>query len=229
MIRSVKTVALTGRRSASRARLYGAIAMAAALIVAGVMAYRLPYFPGDIAISRWLQAAFGNSLQTAMVWVSYPTGDLPAMFTLLVCASIVWWRLGRVQAMLVLAAGLFVLVHAPIKGVIARPRPSSDLVSILATETSSSFPSGHSTFSMAVFGLLAYLAVVNIRQPIVRVYLSLFFSMLILATGFARIYLGVHWLSDVLGGYLLGGVLLLLLAWAHEHWHTRWHRRSGLS
>jgi undecaprenyl-diphosphatase len=77
-------------------------------------------------------------------------------------------------------------------------------------EDNESFPSGHSSGSMALFGLLGYLMVRATFSWRVRLLAIVGTALLILAVGFSRIYLGAHYFSDVLGGYLLGTVWLLL-------------------
>lgn len=72
------------------------------------------------------------------------------------------------------------------------------------SETGYSFPSGHSATAMTLYGLLGYWFARSSHRKRNRVWIGLTAVGLILAVGFSRIYLGVHFLSDVLGGYLLG-------------------------
>ena len=110
------------------------------------------------------------------------------------------------------AAGLAVSVLGAggtgyvLKMIVERGRPS-DSISAL-TETSFSYPSVHATFSVALYGFLAY--VLCKRYPHHAPMIVTFATILILAIGFSRLYLGVHFPSDVLAGYLLGGLWLLV-------------------
>jgi membrane-associated phospholipid phosphatase len=80
----------------------------------------------------------------------------------------------------------------------------------VATAVSPSFPSGHSTAAMAVYGFLAYLIVRRVPSQRVRFEVIYWTAVLIAAIGFSRIYLRVHFLSDVLSGLLVGGFWLLV-------------------
>ncbi|MBB6611520.1 phosphatase PAP2 family protein [Pontibacter sp. Tf4] len=73
-----------------------------------------------------------------------------------------------------------------------------------------SFPSGHATTAMALFGLLAYLLYRNTQSPAWRRTIVWAAILIIVLVGFSRIYLGVHFLSDVLAGYLLGFLWMLV-------------------
>ena len=87
-----------------------------------------------------------------------------------------------------------------------RPRPASAVY----LEHSFSFPSGHATIAMAFYGFLIYIIIRNAQRW--RVKLNVFFSGLILIAliGLSRLYLGVHYVSDVWGGYLIGALWLII-------------------
>jgi undecaprenyl-diphosphatase len=74
-----------------------------------------------------------------------------------------------------------------------------------------SFPSGHSLNSMVVLGLLTVLAVRERPGRLWRTLIITLGTFLVLVVGFSRVYLGVHWPSDVLAGWLIGALWLVLL------------------
>ena len=76
-----------------------------------------------------------------------------------------------------------------------------------------SFPSGHSMSAMTFYGLIIYLFVSKLKDDRAKWLLVVFLSLLILAIGFSRIYLRVHFASDVLGGYAIGYLWLVVSLW----------------
>ncbi len=103
------------------------------------------------------------------------------------------------------SAGAAVLVTF-VKLSIARPRP--ELGEIVATASGFAFPSGHSAQAVACYGALAWLVahVTRTRRSTILAWTGA--VTLALLIGFSRLYLGVHWLSDVIGGFVLGAAWL---------------------
>lgn len=93
------------------------------------------------------------------------------------------------------------------KFALARPRPE---VLTLVTETSPSFPSGHMTGAVAVYGFLAYAILRDLPRPRERFEMVFWTAVLAGLIGFSRMILGVHYLSDIAGGLLVGGFWLLV-------------------
>jgi membrane-associated phospholipid phosphatase len=157
---------------------------------------------------------------TIAIWLhTHPTGFLTVLLGAVT-------QLGGAQVLLAvtLAAALWLLVrrrvadaalmgaalgggealNAALKSAFERPRPSFE--EPLATAAGFSFPSGHAMVSLTVYGALAFV-IASSAGTRVRILVAGFAAALVLAIGFSRVYLGVHYASDVLAAYCAG------LAW----------------
>lgn len=103
--------------------------------------------------------------------------------------------------------GIAAILNIILKSIIQRPRPIGHR---LIDESGYSFPSGHSMVSMAFYGYLVYLIVKNVKNKYLRAISSCILLLLILFIGLSRIYLGVHYTSDVIGGFIVAILYLLL-------------------
>lgn len=99
------------------------------------------------------------------------------------------------------------VVNQVVKHLVCRNRPS---VLRLVEETGFSFPSGHSMVSIAFYGIIIYLIYKNIDHKALKYGLISLLSLLVLGIGFSRIYVGVHYATDVLGGFSLGLAYLII-------------------
>lgn len=92
------------------------------------------------------------------------------------------------------------ILNQLLKNILQRPRPNEFRI---IEETGYSFPSGHSMVSMAFYGYLIYLIYIYVKNNYLKWTLIVLLSILICTIGISRIYLGVHYTSDVLGGFLI--------------------------
>jgi undecaprenyl-diphosphatase len=108
------------------------------------------------------------------------------------------------------------VTNETVKYLIQRPRPAADLVDVFEVLSSYSFPSGHVMFYVSLFGFVWYVAYTMLKRSLTRTLVLLFLGTLISLVGVSRIYLGQHWASDVLGAYLLGGLILVGMIIFHQ-------------
>ncbi len=156
-----------------------------------------------------------------MVWVSWPFGDWRAAVLTALAALLVWRFMGRLEAMVIVMAGVVTLLNYAFKWLIGRPRPAANQVQILVQEYNNGFPSSHAFFTCIFLGMLAYLLFTHSKRRYQRVLSITLPVILMLLVGFSRVYLGVHWTSDVIGGYLFGGFFLVFLIQGYRWWNSR--------
>lgn len=142
-------------------------------------------------------------------WLTPIMGSISALATpvtlLVMLLLIVAFAPGRRPgACCALNLALVVVLNQVLKFLVQRPRPEGFR---LAAETGFSFPSGHSMAAMAFFGLLIWMVWHYERDRAVRIGCSVALAALIVAVGVSRIYLGVHYASDVVAGFCVS------LAW----------------
>ena len=100
-----------------------------------------------------------------------------------------------------------VLLNTIVKNIISRPRPDHLR---LITQGGYSYPSGHSMISIALYGFLIYYVYKKASNIKVKVFTIVLLTILIILIGISRIYLGVHYPSDVLGGYLFASIIIII-------------------
>ncbi len=130
-----------------------------------------------------------------------------------------WWRGRRADA--VLAVGAMAgasLVFRLLKVLLDRARPP--VADRLVTETNESLPSGHATMSMVVVGTIVVLAWAG-RSALARAAMVVAAAAWVGAVGATRVYLGVHWVSDVLAGWAVGAAWLAVCVTVWTRWRAR--------
>jgi undecaprenyl-diphosphatase len=179
-------------------------------------------FSWDLPITLWLQSLTLPGLERLMIWVSIPGNGawLPYGFALVVYIAFLLSGKRREAECGAICTGGGLLLSSLCKWIVGRPRPSADLVKVWTIIANQSFPSGHVVNYVTFYGFLFCLATWRIPNRLLRTALQLLFGALILLVGPSRIYLGAHWASDVIGGYLLGGTWLYLSIQIYKRYET---------
>jgi membrane-associated phospholipid phosphatase len=180
-----------------------------AFVGLAVAARSSAYLPFDPPVSHAVQAADTTCLHTlaaAISWVGFPPQvDVEvAVLALVIFLSGRRWEAAGV-ALAGAGAGILYLLVLPL---VDQPRPSPDLVRVAANLPSSAFPSGHVTTFTAVLGFLGYL-VSRLGRLAGRLAVASV-AVCLMLMGWARLYQGEHWLSELLGGLCLGCFWLAL-------------------
>src|SRR5579863_3296691 len=216
---------VSGRRAVSRGTIFLAfyIWLLSGAIMISFIARYTQFFPGDQSIARNIQRQRNPWVRRFMVAISeigFPKIGIP--FTISI-AGIFWALRFRLEAIFVLLTSSSNLLNAIVKRLIKRPRPTKELVTVVRVINEPSFPSGHVMHYTNFYGLLIYLLATNWRSGRLRNSLISICTLLIGSIGPSRVYLGAHWPSDVMAGYIYGGlwfagimaIYLRIKAWLH--------------
>jgi len=153
-----------------------------------------------------LQTPFLTKIMTVITGIGSTT--CLAILSIILLCFLLYKK--RYQNSLLLAFGMLggLLVELSIKAIVQKERPESALVEA----TGYSFPSAHAMMALVFFAILIYTVKDDIKSLFLR-YLFIAASIfLVLLVSFSRLYLGVHWLSDAIGGLIIGAIWLLLLS-----------------
>lgn len=114
------------------------------------------------------------------------------------------------------------LLNSLLKNIVARPRPVFE--NMFITEDTFSFPSGHAMTSIIVSGMLAYFLVSRVQSARQRMFVVIIAVLVALTIGSSRLFLGLHYFSDVLAGFVAGGIWLATCVITLEA--LRWQSRT---
>lgn len=167
------------------------------------IAFRDPLYFADSRIINLAQIFRTPFLNEVMLFITY-LGKWQIIFSAILIALLILFVRRQYHRMAGLALGvlggeLFVDIT---KNIATRARPP--ILNALYVEPTYSFPSGHATVAMTFYGLIAYFLIKAVKSWKTKVAILLGAAFLVFAIGFSRIYLGVHYPSDVLAGYSLG-------------------------
>lgn len=197
------------------------LVLLACSIALSVLASQHDNLPGDQRIMSWAQdRAFPGQTFSDLVREITTTEVVLALGA--VIAVLLWVAGYRWEAGL-LACGLVLLplVQGGLKEIVDRPRPEEPMAELRAGFSSESFPAGHVMGPAFLYGFLLYLAVTKTMASPLAWPLGICSALIIVLAGPPNVWLGVHWPSDVLGGWAWGLVLAGLLVLVLEHGRVR--------
>ncbi len=170
--------------------------------------------PGDLALTRLLQGLPPDG--PAGLLLSY-VGDAVWFLPMVALAFALLWRRWTDALFILLAGVTGLLVGDALKLLAARPRPPIELAR--EVPEGYGFPSTTALLSVVLLGAVCYL-VRRAPRPVFAAALAASFPT-VLAVGLSRVYVGEHWATDVLGGWLFGAAWLLVLTAAYHSWLSR--------
>ena len=167
--------------------------------------------PGDLIVVHGIQDLSTPWLDDFMKGISllgtksFAIGSIVGIGAIL--ALFRRWREAVLLGLIIIPEGLMLLL----KLVIDRPRPTEELVRVVGLSTSGSFPSAHMYHALLLLGLLLGFSMTKIRNRWLRDGVLVILCSLILFTAASRLYLGVHWPSDIIGSVLFAIPTLFIL------------------
>lgn len=205
-----------------RLLVYGAIAVVAiALALFAYYASAVDRFPGEERISTWIQSWRSSWLDTFMKAVSM-LGSVGIAGAVVVATS-AWLVLRgwRSEGVFILYAALSgYVISFGLKELVGRPRPPQSLVQVITETDGYSFPSANVMHYVVFFGVLAVVSMgMSPRLPMRVTYAAAVLTLM--AIGLSRIYLGAHWVGDVVAGYVFGAAVVAIAAWVWRRWKHR--------
>jgi membrane-associated phospholipid phosphatase len=165
-----------------------------------IAAHLFAVFPFDLKATHELQEIKNPVFSSLMVWVSALGAPVA-------------------EAILIGSAALILVLTAILKVLVGRPRPPlypQNPIELFLAIDQYSFPSGHVLFFVVFFGFMAYLGWVHLSGWLRWLTLGVC-TFLIVAIAPSRIYVGAHWASDVIGSYVIGTLLLIILILLYCH------------
>jgi membrane-associated phospholipid phosphatase len=163
----------------------------------------------DGAVAVWLHS-HATGFATDVLRAVTQLGGATVLLAVTIVAALVLLLKRRIAHAALMGAALVggEGLNMALKAAFERPRPSFS--EPLATAAGYSFPSGHAMVALTVYGALAFVTATRVKSRRAQVLIPVAAAVLVLAVGFSRLYLGVHYVSDVLAAYGAGIAWLML-------------------
>ncbi|MDD1713231.1 MAG: phosphatase PAP2 family protein [Methanoregulaceae archaeon] len=201
-------------------------------ITLSVAAYVFGVFPFDLEVALWLREFDHPIFIAVMGAVSFLGDRWVSVILVFTVAAICTIKKKRIEAIFVLATLSSVILAGVLKMLVGRPRPpgfSMNPSDLFQSFNQYAYPSGHVLFFVVFFGFVAFLAWKFFIGWMRWVTISICATLIVLI-GPSRILLGEHWVSDVVGSYIIGTfwlIILILLYLMVLHWRSAMTLKSA--
>ncbi len=186
--------------------------------VLAVLSKQYKYFAFDLSTTLFIQRLDFFWFDLLMKFISF-IGNGSSMAVIISLLAIYGYLVGKRHAPLMLIVSTVggVLLSFVLKVLVSRPRPDPSLINQIGNFVwLDSFPSGHVLGAVSLYGFLLYIAFTQLKVSVWRNYIIGICILVMILMGLSRIYLGAHWLSDVLGAYLIGFVWLSFIIFVYQ-------------
>ncbi|CAG9614030.1 Phosphatidylglycerophosphatase B [Bacillus rhizoplanae] len=147
-------------------------------------------------------------------------GSAIGIVSVLVVSLFFFWKKRYYVAMVIYPLSIIStnLINKLIKSIVKRNRPN---INEALDALGYSFPSGHAMLAIVTYGFLAYIIAANVKSAVAKCFVTILAIVVIVLIGLSRIILSVHYPTDVLAGYCIGGVLLIITIYLHRLFSAR--------
>jgi undecaprenyl-diphosphatase len=173
----------------------------------------------DEPIQRWIEAHRTDALDTFFLYMSRFGGTQVVVAGLAILLVLVWRTCRPLLLLLLVATLARPLIEWSLKALVDRDRPDMDR---LVDGTGPSFPSGHPMAAMALWGLVPPVVALLTDRRVWWWIATVISGTLIIIIAASRVYLGVHWFTDVVAALLFGSLFLLVVEWLFHIGHRRY-------
>lgn len=202
-----------------------------ALLMFMILGYLVKFYPGTLAgFDSSIQSGLRGELpdfMTACFRTVTVLGNAPVLISGVFLCVLFFALIKKWRAEAYFLAGnllLIIFFSTAFKYLYQRPRP--DLVYLIERPLGPSFPSWHAASTFIIFAALMIIAAQRLRNPWLKYGAELLLMFLLVSVGLSRIYLGVHYPSDIIGGWLLGAALIAFLYPFYERKRFIWRFQS---
>jgi undecaprenyl-diphosphatase len=190
-----------------------------ALAAAAAVDHGQPLLTWDEPVQRWVEDHRTGTLDDFFLYMSRFGGTQFVIVGLAVLLLLVWRTCRPLFGLLLVATLARPLIEWTLKIVVNRDRPDLDR---LVGGEGHSFPSGHVMAAVALWGLVPPVVALLTHRRLWWWVATVVSCTMIVIVGASRVYLGVHWLSDVVGALLFGSLYLLVVEWLFDRAHQRY-------
>lgn len=201
-------------------RIWAFITGLALTIALFFLAWSYPKFPGDEGVLLAFQALQSGTLDRAARALDMLGDAIPVLVLVAGLAVGVLAARRRADILMIGMGAVLTLGGQALKPLVARARPEYMLPG--ADSTGFGFPSGHAVYAFIFGGILIFLAGNLIGHRLVRRFVQMGLGIWIVSMGACRVYLGVHWPSDVIGGFMFGAIALTVILTLRNTVNARW-------
>jgi undecaprenyl-diphosphatase len=169
----------------------------------------------DYRIMEYVYSLRSPSINSFMIWFTdFASHTMMVIMSILIVVFTLLKKKYYILAVYLITFGISLLTSSTLKVIIQRPRPG---ISPLVDVNGYSFPSGHSMSSFVFYLLLVFVIYSLSNKSRAWIYALLISVPIILLIGFSRVYLGVHYPSDAIGGYFAGSIVLISMLLLNLH------------